>query len=111
MLDEDLHDLVDAEPVGLETELLVLPVAADQRVGRIALQPLGERAELAELRSASERSSSASRRSATSRYLRTFTSRPAPSSASRAWTEVEQCGLWSSVSVVAAVIGDDLRTR
>src|SRR3954453_8772640 len=42
----DRHGRADAQAIGLQPELLVLLVAADQRVDRVALQPLRERAQL-----------------------------------------------------------------
>jgi hypothetical protein len=73
VLGQDRGDLVDAEPVGVQPELLVALVAPDQRVGRIADQARRERAQFVLRQPLGDQ-----------QVLRAVNSRPARDSASNA---------------------------
>jgi hypothetical protein len=91
MREERRDDLVDLPAVGVQAQVLVLLVAADQRVDRIALKALRDGAQLGLVEALGDQ-----------QVLADPDLMTAASSASRAWTEVGQCGLCSSVSVGAS---------
>ena len=82
MLEEHGHDGVGLRAVERQAQFLVLGVSSHERIDRVALKPRGQRAQLLLREPFLDE-----------QVLAHVELVAADSSASKAWTEVEQCGL------------------